>query len=128
MFKGRDFQVIIQCIEKKNKYLRSAALTVAVLVFFLVGVGLPTLLRLVLAGLTALLALFGLSTRLAMLPGLTALLALPVLVTLLTLLLHIVCHELPSWESADLPAPSRFIALQRLVAARCGKGWEGHSR
>jgi hypothetical protein len=94
--KGRDFQGIIHCIEKKNEYLRSAALTVAVLVFLVVGVGLPTLFRLVLARLTALLALSGLVTLLTVLAGLTALLTLSVLVTLLTLLLHIVCHELPS--------------------------------
>jgi hypothetical protein len=42
------------------------------------------------------LALSGLATLLTALPGLTALLPLSGLVTLLALLLHIVCHELPS--------------------------------
>jgi hypothetical protein len=74
------------------------------------------------------LALFGLATLLTALPGLTALLALSGLVTLLIFLLHIVCHELPSWESAEIPTPSRFIALQKLVAARVCKGWKNSCR
>jgi hypothetical protein len=69
---GRDFKSISdQCIETND--LRSAALTVAVLIFFVFVVGLAALLRLILAGLAALLALSWLAT-------------------LLILLLHIVCH------------------------------------
>jgi hypothetical protein len=118
--------VISHYCEKKNKYLRRAALTVAVLVFFAVGVSLAALFRLLLSGLIVRLTLSGLATLLPALPGLLpALLAFFVLVTLPTLLLHIVCHELPSWESADLSTPSRFIALQKLVAARDCKGWDG---
>jgi hypothetical protein len=87
--------------KRKNEYLRSAALPVAVLIFlFLVGVSLPAFFRLVLARLAATamlaLALSGLSALLTALAGLTALLALFVLITLLTFFLHIVCHELPS--------------------------------
>ena len=84
--KGQDFQSISDhhhCIEQKNEELRSAALTVAVFVFFVFLLGLAALLRLVLVGLAALLAL----------PGLAALLALSGLATLLILLLHIVCHK-----------------------------------
>jgi hypothetical protein len=74
---GRDFKSISdQCIETND--LRSAALTVAVLIFFVFVVGLAALLRLILAGL--------------ILSGLAALLALSWLATLLILLLHIVCH------------------------------------
>jgi hypothetical protein len=81
---GQDFQSTSDhCIEKKNEELRSAALTVAVCVFFVFVLGLATLLRLVLAGLAALLAL----------PRLTALLALSRLPTLLIFLFHIVCHK-----------------------------------
>jgi hypothetical protein len=72
----------------KNEELRSAALTVAVLVFFVFVLGLATLLRLILAGLV----LAGLAAVLA-LPRLAALLALSRLPTLLILLLHIVCHK-----------------------------------
>src|SRR6266403_549702 len=71
---GRDFQSKIASKEK----LRSAALTVAVLViFFSVVLTLTALFWLLLTGLATLLAL----------SGLTALLA---------LFLHIVCHEYPS--------------------------------
>jgi hypothetical protein len=83
---GRDFKSISdQCIETND--LRSAALTVAVLVFFVFVVGLAALLRLILAGLI----LSGLAALLA-LSRLAALLALSWLATLLILLLHIVCH------------------------------------
>jgi hypothetical protein len=126
--------VISHYSEKKNKYLRSAALTVAVLVFFVVGISLATLFRLLLSGLIVRLALSGVATLTALTGLLPALLAFFVLVTLLTffelitlltLLLHIVCHELPSWESAGLPTPSRFVSVHELVAAGDCKGWEG---
>jgi hypothetical protein len=113
-------------------------LTVAVLVFFVVGVSLATLFRLLLllTGLIVRLALSGVATLLlAALTGLlsallafvvlVALLAFFGLVTLLILLFEIVCHELPSWESAGLPTPSKLIAIHRLVAAEDCKGWEG---
>jgi hypothetical protein len=75
--------------------LRSAALTVAVLViFFIVVLTLTALFWLLLAGLTTFLALAG-SSRLIVLPGLSTLLALAELTTLLALLFHIVCHEYP---------------------------------
>jgi len=84
---GRDFKSINdQWIE--NNDLRSAALTVAVLVFFVFVLGLAALLRLILAGLV----LAGLAALLV-LPGLAALLTLSGLTTLLILLLHIVCHK-----------------------------------
>ena len=114
--------------EKKNKYLRCATLTIAVLVFFVVGISLATLFGLLLSGLIVRLALSGVATLLllAALTGLLpALLAFIELITLLILLFHIVCHELPSWESAGLPAPSKFIAIHKLVAAKDCKGWEG---
>jgi hypothetical protein len=89
--KGRDFQVGIYRFEKK---LRSATLTVAVLVFFVIVLALAALFRLLLTGLAALLAaLSGLST-LTRLSGLSTLLALSEL-TLLALLFHIVCHDTP---------------------------------
>jgi hypothetical protein len=71
-----------------KKKLRSTPLTVAVLVVFFLDFVRPTLLRLVLAGLAALLAL-------SMLSGLAALLALSALATLLPLplLLHVVSHK-----------------------------------
>jgi hypothetical protein len=70
-----------------ERKLRSAALTVAVLViFFIVVLTLTALFWLLLTGLTTLLALSGLA-RLIVLSGLSALLA---------LLFHIVCHEYPS--------------------------------
>jgi hypothetical protein len=82
-------------IASKRK-LRSAALTVAVLViFFIVVLTQTALFWLLLTGLTALLALSGLA-RLVVLPGLPALLALSGLTSLLALFLHIVCHEYPS--------------------------------
>jgi hypothetical protein len=113
--------------EKKTKYLRCATLAIAVLVFFVVGISLATLFGLLLSGLIVRLALSGVATLLlAALTGLLpALLAFIELITLLTLLLHIVCHELPSWESAGLPTPSKFIAIHKLVAAKDCKGWEG---
>jgi hypothetical protein len=126
-YTGRDFQVIGHYHEEKNKYLRSAALTVAVLVLFVVGISLAALFRLLLFRLTVRLAPSGLASLLTALTGLPSLLAffelitlltLFELITLLTLLLRIFCHELPSWESAGLPTPSKFIAIHKLVAAR----------
>jgi hypothetical protein len=76
---------------KRSPELRSAALPVAVLVFFVLVLGLPALLRL--AGLTALLALSRLAALLTMLSGLSALLALSGLANLLILFLHVVCHK-----------------------------------
>jgi hypothetical protein len=61
-------------------------LTVAVLVIFFLDFVLPTLLRLVLAGLTALLAV-------SMLSGLAALLSLSALATWLPLVLHVISHK-----------------------------------
>jgi hypothetical protein len=80
--------------------------------------------RLALSGVASLLLLAAL-TGLLPFVGLIALLAFFGLVTLLTLLLHIVCHELPSSESAGLPTPPKFIAIHKLVAAEDCKGWEG---
>jgi hypothetical protein len=76
-----------------EKKLRSAALTVALLILF-VGRVLTTLLLLVLARL-ALFPLPGLAAPLALseLPGLTTLLPLSGLVALLVFLVHIVCHK-----------------------------------
>jgi hypothetical protein len=110
--------VISHYREKKNKYLRSAALTVAVLVLFVVGISLAALFRLLLFRLTVRLALSGLASLVTALTGLPSLLAFFELITLRTLLLRIFCHELPSWESAGLPTPSKFIAIHKLVAAR----------
>jgi sterol desaturase/sphingolipid hydroxylase (fatty acid hydroxylase superfamily) len=88
---GRDFQSEIASKEK----LRSAALTVAVLViFFSVVLTLTALFWLLLTGLTTLLALSGLAW-LVVLSGLSTL-ALSGLTALLALFLHIVCHEYPS--------------------------------
>src|SRR5258708_30535061 len=73
------------------RILRSATLTVAVLILF-VGLVLAALFLLVLAALAALLSLSrlaGLTALLALLTGLTALLALS---ELIAFLLHIVCH------------------------------------
>jgi len=65
-------------------------LTVPVLVlFFITGLILPALFRLLLAGLAALLVL-------PFLTGLTALLPLSELTALLTLFFHIVCHDYSS--------------------------------
>ncbi|MGD0757876.1 MAG: hypothetical protein ABR921_03140 [Candidatus Sulfotelmatobacter sp.] len=91
--------------EKKNEYLRSAALTVAVLILFVAGISLAALFRLLLFRPTVRLALSGLASLLTALTGLASLLAffelitlltLFELITLLTLLLRIFCHELPS--------------------------------
>jgi hypothetical protein len=84
---GRDFQSISGHSSFIEEELRSATLTVAVLVLFVLG--LAALLRLILAGLAALLAL----ARLALLTGLTALLPLSGLASLLIFLLHVVCHK-----------------------------------
>ena len=82
-----------------ERRLRSAELTVAVLViFFIVVLTLTALPWLLLSGLTALLALSGLA-RLVVLSGLPALLALSGLTSLLALFLHIVCHEYPSYKA-----------------------------
>jgi len=71
----------------REEKLRGATLTVAVLVCFVgLVLTLVALLRIVLSGLAALLALSALS-------GLATLLALSELVALLTYLLHIVCHK-----------------------------------
>jgi len=71
-------------------------LTVAVLViFFIVVLTLTALFRLLLTGLTTLLALSGLAW-LVVLSGLSTLLPLSGLTALLALFLHIVCHEYPS--------------------------------
>jgi fucose 4-O-acetylase-like acetyltransferase len=85
---GRDFKTSVINASKKKNDLRSAALTVAVLVFFVFVLGLAALLRLSLAGLS----LAGL-TALLVLPRLAAVLTLAGLTTLLILLLHIVCHK-----------------------------------
>jgi hypothetical protein len=66
----------------RNKHLRSATLTVAVLIFFFLVLLLTTLFRWVLAGLSGLLTL----------SGLAALLPLSGLVTL-SFFFHIVCHR-----------------------------------
>jgi hypothetical protein len=104
-------------------------LTVAVLVFFLVLVlSLATLLRLVLAGLTALFLLSGLATLLAVLSGLTGLttlLTLSELAALLTLLLHIVCHKSFLLRKRG---PSHAFEIYRRTELSCAgdrKGWEG---
>jgi hypothetical protein len=74
--------------------LRSAALTVAILIVFLsVILSLATLLRLVLSGLTTLLGLSRLSALLTVLSRLTRLLTLSILIALLALLFYIVCHK-----------------------------------
>jgi hypothetical protein len=74
--------------------LRSAALTVAILIIFLsLVLTLASLLRLVLSGLTTLLGLSRLSTLLTVLSRLTRLLTLSILIALLALLFHIVCHK-----------------------------------
>jgi hypothetical protein len=91
--------------------LRSATLSVTVLIAFLVFV--LTLTTLLLLGLTrlTLLALSVLS-RLPALLGLTALLALSVLVTLvLPLLFHIVCHKSISPKKST--KPPRFLEFNR---------------
>jgi hypothetical protein len=80
--------------------------------------------RLALSGVPTLLLLAAL-TGLLPFVELIALLTFVGRVTLLTLLLHIVCHELSSSESAGPPTPSKFIAIHRLVAAEDCKGWEG---
>jgi hypothetical protein len=86
---GQDFQSISGHLHrKKNAELGSAALTVAVLVLFVLS--LATLLRLILAGLAALLTLARLPTLLS---GLATLLPLSRLATLLIFLLHVVCHK-----------------------------------
>jgi hypothetical protein len=74
-----------------RKKLGRAALTVAVLVFFfvIIGLTLTTLFRLLLAGLTALLVL-------PLLTGLFTLLSLSELTALLTFFFHIVCHDYSS--------------------------------
>jgi hypothetical protein len=87
-----------------ERRLRSAALTVPVLVIFFVVLTLTALLWLLLSGLTALLALPGLA-RLVVLSGLPALLALSGLTSLLALFLHIVCHEYPSYIRREPSAP-----------------------
>jgi hypothetical protein len=99
----RDFQ-LVRCSQKEN--LGSAALTVAILVIFLVFVlALAAFFRLVLSGLVTLL-------RLSVLSGLSALLGLAVLASLaplLALLFHIVCHKsFPPKESAGHPALFEF--------------------
>src|SRR5580692_12611518 len=79
---GRDFRLIIHhstFIIASKKNLRSATLTIAILVFFIVLVLRPSLTRLFRLVLVRLLRL-----ALPMLAGLT---------TLLALLLHIVCHK-----------------------------------
>jgi hypothetical protein len=80
--------------------------------------------RLALSGVPTLLLLAAL-TGLLPFVELIALLAFIGLVTLLTFLLHIVCHELPSWESAGRSHAFKFIAIHKLVAAKDCKGWEG---
>ena len=80
-----------------ERKLRSAALTVPVLVIFFVVLTLTALFWLLLSGLTALLALSGLTWLVV--SGLPALLALSGLTSLLALFLHIVCHEYPSYKA-----------------------------
>jgi hypothetical protein len=87
-----------------NKNLGSAALTVAILVLFLI-VGLAALFGLLLAGLAGLLALIVL-LPVARLTRLIALLSLSELATLLTLFFGIVCHELLLLKARGSPAPS----------------------
>jgi hypothetical protein len=72
----------------EGRKLGRAALTVAVLVLFFIGLTLTALLRLLLTRLTALV--------LPLLPRLTALLPLSGLTALLTLLFRIVCHDYSS--------------------------------
>jgi hypothetical protein len=80
-----------------ERKLRSATLTVAVLVlFFILVLTLTALFWLLLTGLTTLLALSGLS-------GLLTLLALSELTTLLILLFRIVCHEYSSYKARAIP-------------------------
>src|SRR5580692_1035738 len=99
--------------------LRSAALTVAVLVLFVFVLGLARLLRLVLAGLVALLAV------LARLPPL---LALSRLTSLLVLLLHIVCHKRFLLRRRGPSCAFEICCIQNLVATGDWKGWDGFLR
>jgi hypothetical protein len=112
--KGRDFHNISDLLGR-NDELGSAALTVAVLIIFLVfALPLAALLGLVLVGLAALLAL----------TGLVALLALSRLAALLTLFLHIVCHKSPPEKAWAVPRLRNLLAILKLVAVRDCKGWE----
>jgi hypothetical protein len=83
---GRDLELTVDHCSEKRK-LRSATLTIAILVFFVF------VLRLTLARLFRL-GLAGLLVLLVLLAGLATLLALSELAALLPLLLHIVCHEI----------------------------------
>jgi hypothetical protein len=111
-YKSRDFHLHTGCERNAAKEnLGSAALTVAILVLFLLIVGLATLFRLRLA-----------SLALVMLLSLTGLilLSLPGLITLLTLLFRIVCHEVLLLESADCRAFGDY-SIFYLVAAMDSK-------
>jgi hypothetical protein len=107
-------------VKTANKKLGSAALTVAILVFFLI-VGLAALFGLLLAGLAGLLALIVLLP----LARLIALLSLSGLATLLTLFFGIVCHELLLLKARGSPAPS--VDLSNLYLSCCNRwqGWDG---
>jgi hypothetical protein len=99
-----------QPIIAPTKELRSATLTVAVLVVFFFVLTLSAFFLRILAGLAALLA---------------ALLALSELTTLLTLFLHIVCHEIhPPGKAQVVPRSRNLSPFKNLVAAKNCKGWE----
>jgi hypothetical protein len=109
-------------VKTANKKLGSAALTVAILVIFLI-VGLAAFFGLLLAGLAGLLALVVL-LPLARLTRLIALLSLSEL-ALLTLFLGIVCHELLLLKARGSPAPRVDLSNLSLSCCNRWQGWDG---
>jgi hypothetical protein len=102
---GRDFQVG----NRFEKRLRSATLTIAVLVFFVIVLTQTALFGLLLTGLASLLAALSVLIALTLLSGLSTLLALSELI----FLFHIVRHEYPSLIRREPSRASRILSTSK---------------